>query len=207
MLARVFGVLETLLVGTIGLGAILAPLLIDGIGIRWSLVVTGAFLPALAALTWRQLLAIDAGSRPPAELDLLARIPIFSPLPLPSLERLAARLEPAVAAAGAEVVRQGDPGDRFYVVETGRLSVTVDGARIGELGAGDFFGEIALLRDVPRTATVAAEDDSRLWTLGREEFLAAVTGNPPSARAADAVVGARLAGRAPDAPPAPSASA
>ena len=97
--------------------------------------------------------------------------------------------------AGTEVIRQGDPGDRFYVIESGRLRVTVDGAPAGELGPGEFFGEIALLRNVPRTATVTAETESRLHALDREEFLAAVTGHAPSARAADAVVGARLAWR------------
>jgi MFS family permease len=192
VIGRVFGVLEMILVGTIGLGAALAPVLIHVVGIRWALVTTGAVLPALAALTWRQLQAIDAESPPPEHLDLLERIPIFQPLPAPSLERLASQLDPVSAAAGTEVVRQGDPGDRFFVVESGKLRVTVDGTATGELGPGDSFGEIALLRDVPRTATVTAETDSELLALGREEFLDAVTGHPPSARAADAVVGARL---------------
>ena len=201
VIGRVFGVLEMILVGTIGLGAVLAPVLIDAIGIRWSLVATGAFLPVLAALTWRQLLRIDAESHAPSdELRLLERIPIFSPLPGPSLERLASQLEALPVQAGTEVIRQGDPGDRFYVIESGRLRVTVDGAPTGELGPGEFFGEIALLRDVPRTATVVAETESRLRVLDREEFLAAVTGHAPSARAADAVVGARLAGRSPEQP-------
>lgn len=194
VIARVFGVLEMVLVGTIGLGAALAPVLIAGIGVRWSLVVTGAFLPVLAALTWRRLLAIDAESQAPPDLALIQSIPIFAPLPGPSLERLASQLEPVTVPSGTEVIRQGDPGDRFYVVESGRLRVTVDGAPAGELGPGDFFGEIALLRNVPRTATVAALTDANLRALGREEFLAAVTGHGPSARAADAVVGARLGG-------------
>jgi MFS family permease len=192
VIGRVFGVLEMILVGTIGLGAALAPVLIHVVGIRWALVVTGAVLPVLAALTWRQLQAIDAASAPPEHLDLLERIPLFEPLPAPSLERLASQLEPLAAPAGTEVIRQGDPGDRFYIVESGKLRVTVDGTAAGELGPGDSFGEIALLRDVPRTATVTAETDSQLLALGREEFIDAVTGHPPSARAADAVVGARL---------------
>jgi CRP-like cAMP-binding protein len=154
--------------------------------------VTGAFLPALAALTWRQLVAIDAASNAPAELDLLERIAIFSPLPAPALERLASQLQPMRVAAGTVVIRQGDHGDRFYIVESGRLRVTVDGSPGRELHPGDSFGEIALLRDVPRTATVEAEAESRLQALERDDFLEAVTGHPPSARAADAVVGARL---------------
>jgi MFS family permease len=192
VIGRVFGVLEMVLVGTIGLGAALAPVLISWIGIRWSLVVTGAVLPILAALTWRRLLQIDAESHAPATLPLLEGIPIFAPLPAPSLERLASQLVPVDVTAGTTVIRQGDAGDRFYVVESGQFDVSVDGSPTRELGAGDFFGEIALLRDVPRTATVTARTDGRLQALGRQEFLEAVAGHPPSARAADAVVGARL---------------
>jgi hypothetical protein len=192
VIGRVFGVLEMILVGTIGLGAILAPVLIDVIGIRWSLVVTGAFLPVLAALTWRQLLTIDAESHAPADVELLAKIPIFAPLPEPTLERLAAQLEPVSPPSGTVVIRQGDAGDRFYVVADGELEVTVDGATTASLGRGDAFGEIALLRDVPRTATVTARTPVKLLALGREAFLEAVTASPPSARAADAIVGARL---------------
>jgi predicted MFS family arabinose efflux permease len=192
VIGRVFGVLEMVLVAAIGLGAIITPALIDLVGTRWSLVVTGAVLPALAAVTWRQLVAIDAASAVPAELDLIVRSPIFASLPAPALERLASQLQPITVPAGATVVRQGDHGDRFYVVESGRLRVTVDGSPGRELGPGDSFGEIALLRDVPRTATVEAETEVRLQALEREDFLEAVTGHPPSARAADAVVGARL---------------
>ncbi|MGE5272242.1 MAG: MFS transporter [Verrucomicrobiota bacterium] len=192
VIGRVFGVLEMILVAAIGLGAVVTPALIDLVGTRWSLVVTGAFLPVLAAVTWRRLVAIDAASAVPAELDLLVRSPIFSSLPAPALERLASQLHPITVPPGTAVLRQGDHGDRFYVVESGRLRVSVDGSPGRELGPGDSFGEIALLRDVPRTATVKAETEARLQALEREDFLDAVTGHPPSARAADAVVGARL---------------
>jgi MFS family permease len=192
VIARVFGVLEMLLVATIGLGAILEPVLIHVIGIRWSLVATGAFLPVLAALTWRQLMTIDAETHAPPEVELLAEIPIFAPLPEPTLERLAAQLEPLSVPTGTAVIRQGDAGDKFYVVADGELEVTVDGAPTATLGRGDAFGEIALLRDVPRTATVTAKTPARLLALEREAFLEAVTASPPSARAADAMVGARL---------------
>jgi MFS family permease len=192
VIGRVFGVLEMILVAAIGVGAVVTPALIDLAGTRWTLVVTGAFLPVLAAITWRQLVAIDAASKAPAEVGLLERIPIFSPLPEPALERLASQLVPIDVPAGTVLIRKGDHGDRFYVVESGRLRVSVDGSPGRELGPGDSFGEIALLRDVPRTATVEAETEARLHALERDDFLDAVTGHPPSARAADAVVGARL---------------
>ena len=193
VVGRVFGVLEMLLVATMGLGAVIAPLLIDRVGIRWSLVITGAVLPVLAALTWRRLLAIDAAARMPGpELELLGRVPLFAPLAGSSLERLASQLAPVRIEAQTSVVTQGEPGDRFYIVAEGELDVSVDGRPAGSLGPGDSFGEIALLRDVPRTATVTARTGARLYALGREAFLEAVTSSPPSARAADAVVGARL---------------
>jgi CRP-like cAMP-binding protein len=103
------------------------------------------------------------------------------------------------AAAGEAVVRQGEDGDCFYVVESGRLEVLVDGRPVREHGPGDGFGEIALLRDVPRTATVRAIEDSELRALPREEFLAGVSGSAPSAAAAESVVAARLAWARPSA--------
>jgi MFS family permease len=188
VIGRVFGVLEMLLVGTIGLGAALAPLLIDWIGIRWALVVTGAFLPVLAALTWRKLLQIDAESEPPTEgLGLLQPIPIFAPLPAPAVERLASELEPVEVSAGTEVIRQGDPGDRFYVIERGEVEIL--GRTFGE---GEGFGEIALLRDVPRTATVTAVSDVSLIALERHVFITAVTGHGPAHATAEELVAERL---------------
>jgi MFS family permease len=194
VLARVFGVLESLIVGTIGLGAILAPLLVGGLGVRGALVATGALLPVLAALSWRRLRALDAEASPPpgAELELLRSIPIFAPLPAAALEHLAASLVRTQLATGSEVFRQGDAGDRFYVVGAGSVAIEIDGARSSELGPGEFFGEIALLHDVPRTATARAASDAELYSLDRDEFIAAVTGHPASVEAADAVIGARL---------------
>jgi MFS family permease len=193
VLARVFGVLESLVVGTIGLGAVAAPLLVAVLGVRGALVATGALLPLLAALTWRRLARIDAAlTVPQRQLDLLRALPLFAPLPAAAIEHLAASLIPVEVSAGGEIVRQGDPGDRFYVVSEGEVEVAVDGARGATLRAGDSFGEIALLRDVPRTATVTAAGEASLYALERDEFIAAVTGHPASAAAADAVVATRL---------------
>ena len=117
---------------------------------------------------------------------------MFAPLGAPELEALARSLEPVEAPAGAAVVREGDPGDRFYAVADGELEVTQAGLPVRTLERGDVFGEIALLRDVPRTATVTPIADSRLYALEKDTFLAAVTGHPQSSRAAGALVRERL---------------
>ncbi len=199
LLARVFGVLETLAVATIGLGSVLAPLLIAGLGVRTALVVTGVTLPLLTLLAWRPLRAIDREAAPRLrEIELLRGSSIFAPLPLPTLTQLAGRLEPLDVEAGTEVVREGEPGDRFYLIDGGALEARVGGTLRRRLERGDSFGEIALLRDTPRTATVVAVEASRLLALDRDDFIAAVTGHAPSRDAADAVVTARLAAVGPD---------
>jgi MFS family permease len=193
VLSRVFGVAHSLFFATVGAGAILAPLLVHAIGVRWALVAVGSVLPVLALATRIPLVRLDdAAIDHGRELEQLRSIPIFSPLSAPVLEGLAARLEPAYAAAGETIVRQGDAGDRFYIVAAGEVEVAIDGTAQGTLGTGEHFGEIALLRDVPRTATVTARTDVELFALEREDFLAAVTGHSASAAAAEAVVGTRL---------------
>lgn len=194
VLARVFGVLQMLWLGSMGIGALLVTPLVDSFGGRAALVVTGVFLPSIVALLATRVLRIDATAEPPRpdELALLTSIPIFAPLPGAALEHLAARLVPIRHPAGAEIVRAGEAGDRFYLIVEGEVEVAVDGRPTSSLGTGDYFGEIALLRDVPRTATVRARTPSVLYALGRDDFLAAVTSHAPSRAAAEAVVDARL---------------
>lgn len=187
VLGRVLGLLEGVLLGSIGVGALLAPLLIELAGIRWALVATGALLPALAVLAARRLRSIDGRTAAPAELQLLQGVPTLAPLPVATLELLAGALTEVRLPAGAVVIREGESGDRFYVVDEGE--VEIEGKRFGH---GEGFGEIALLRDVPRTATVTAATDVKLWALERDEFIAAVTGHEPASAAADAVIAARL---------------
>jgi MFS family permease len=194
VLGRVFGALESVLIGTMGAGAIVAPALVDGLGTRGALIATGALLPVLAVLFWRRLAAVDAEfSIPVHEIALLRGIPIFAPLPLPRVEELASRLMPLSVPAATEVFRQGERGDRFYVIDEGEVEVSIDGEPVRREGPGEYFGEIALLHDVPRTGTVVAATDTKLYHLDRDEFLGAITGHAESKTAAETVAGARLA--------------
>jgi hypothetical protein len=175
------------MLATLGLGSALAPVLIELVGPEASLVITGILLPVLALLTRPRLRAIDGGASAPEATGLLRGVPLLAALPEPVLERLAREAAPASFTAGTTIVREGDPGDRFYVVSSGTVGI------LGrELGPGEAFGEIALLRDVPRTATATAVTDVSVVTLERAPFVAAVTGHAPSAAAADTLIAARL---------------
>jgi MFS family permease len=195
VLVRVCGVIESLWVGAIGVGAIAAPGLIALLGLRGALIATGLVLPVVTALLWRRLAAVDRAAAVPAgPLELLRDSPLFAPLRPSALESLAARLEPVRVEAGTEIVRQGEAGDRFYVVAEGEVEVERDGLVLNRLGPREFFGEIALLRATPRTATVRALTPVLVYALVGAEFVAAVTGHAPSAAAAEAIVGERLGG-------------
>ena len=199
VLARVFGVIQMLFYAALGIGAIVAPSLLEWLGTGSALVATGLFLVVLTAILAPLLVRIDSAAKAPEadELNLLGRTPIFAPLPGTTLEHLATRLIPLRLTPGEIVVREGDSGDRFYLVAEGELEVSADGKPLSTLSAGDSFGEIALLRDLSRTATVTVRTPAVLYALDRDEFLAAVTGHPASEQAAEAVVGARLATFAP----------
>jgi MFS family permease len=196
VLARVFGVIQMLWLAAMGIGAALAPALITSLGIESAIVATGFLLPVLVGAFGVTVARIDARAPAPDrdELRVLAAVPIFAPLPGGSLEHLAARLVPLRVDSGTVIVREGDAGDRFYIVAEGKIEVSQYGRTISELDAGGYFGEIALLRDVPRTATVSAKTGAVLYALDRDDFLSAVTGHPQSAEAAETVMSARLAG-------------
>lgn len=193
VLSRAFGALAMILWGAAALGAIMAPVLVELLGIRGTLIAAGGPVALLALAAWGSLRKVDAAAAPSPALELLRAVPLFAPLPLPALERLAAGATPVRVRAGSELVRQGEPGDRFYVVESGELEVSVDGRDVATLGRGEYFGEVALLRDVPRTATVTARSDAGLYALDGEEFVGVVTGDAASLEAANAVIGSRLA--------------
>jgi len=189
----VFGVLESLVLGTIALGSLVTPGVISLIGLKATLVVVGVFLPVLLVPLWPMLRRVDEGARAPLEpLALFRAIPMFAVLPPPIVERLASQADEVRIPAMTPVFSQGEYGDRFYVVAEGRVVVEHDGVETATLGPGDFFGEIALLRDMPRTATVRALEDTRVFALERDDFIAAVTGHAPSREAADSVIAVRL---------------
>jgi hypothetical protein len=191
-LARVFGLLEGVSMAGLAVGSAAAAAFVALTGARGAFVCLAALLPLSALLVGRAVLGADAAALPVVELARLRALPIFAPLGAAALEALARALDPVGAAAGTTVVREGEPGDRFYVVAHGELDVTARGVHVATLRRGDCFGEIALLRDVPRTATVTARSEVRLDALDKATFVAAVTGHEPSARAADELVHARL---------------
>jgi predicted MFS family arabinose efflux permease len=194
VLARVFGVFEILVVTAVGLGSLTGSLLVNELGARTALAITGCVLPLLAAVTYLRLLGIDASSEvPEEELRVLSTIPLFRPLPVTTLERLAARLQKATAAADAQLVREGDEGDLFYVIRSGIVEVSRAGRTVNTLGALDYFGEIALLHDTPRTTTCCAKTDVELYTLARDRFVSAVSRHATSAAEAEGVARRRLA--------------
>jgi MFS family permease len=193
VLSRVFGVLEGLYMAGLAVGLAVIPALFALIGVRATFVVCGAFLPVLFLLLSSRLAEVDAsGTVPEARLALLRSLPIFAPLPAPALERVASRLIPIEVTAGTLIIRQGEPGDRFYIIADGEVAVSRDDRDVASLGGGGFFGEIALLRDAPRNATVTARTRVRLYALERDDFLEVVTGHQLSAEAADAVTRKRL---------------
>jgi MFS family permease len=191
-LARAFGLLEGVSMAGLAVGSIGASGFVALAGPRGAFICVAAVLPLAAALVLRGVLAADSAMLPVVEMARLRALRIFAPLGAPTLEALARAVESVEAPAGATLIREGDPGDRFYVVADGAVEISRYGERVVELRRGDCFGEIALLRDVPRTATVTALTDVRLDALEKVAFVSAITGHDPSARAADELVQARL---------------
>lgn len=185
VLARVFGVLESLVAVSIGIGALVASWAVDAFGPRAALVGIGLVCPVLAVASWRRLRRLDRSvGGHDLDVELLRQVPMLRTLPLPSIEQLARGLERVAVPAGQAVFSQGDVGDRYYVVESGEVDVLGDGELVTTLGPGAGFGEIALLRDSRRTATVVARTDVQLRAMLSNRFLAVVLGFTPAARAA-----------------------
>jgi MFS family permease len=194
MLARIFGLLEGVHMGSLALGSILAPALVLLVGTGGAFAVAGTAMLLTGMLAWPALLRLDVvGAARPQDVELLRGIPMFAPLGPAAIDRLACALVPIHAHSGSMVVHQGEPGEHFYIVTSGLVAVSVDGRPVRDEAAGESFGEIALLRRVPRTATVQAVEPTEMVMLERGPFLEAVTGLPASSERANALVDARLA--------------
>jgi Cyclic nucleotide-binding domain/Major Facilitator Superfamily len=192
LMGRVFGVLEGLTMAGYALGALLVPLLVHLGGNRLALIGAAVVLPLAAAVGGRTLFALDAGVPVPVvEIALLRSLRLFAELPAPAIEGLAAALSPVHLPAGAVLIRQGDPGDAYYAIAAGDLDVVHDGHFLGCLGRGEGVGEIALLRAIPRTATVTAHTAATVYRLDRELFLTEVLGHAATRRLADHIAEAR----------------
>jgi MFS family permease len=192
MLTRVLGLVWGLAMGGVAIGSIAAPAIVGVMGPRPAFVLVGSILPILTLVTYRRLVEIDRAVPPSPKLELINRVPMFAPLSIATKERVASSLVPISVSAGELVIRAGDEGDRFYIVGDGELDIDASG-RHSTAREADYFGEIALLRKVPRTATVTAAADSQLYALQRDDFLAAVTGHYAAQAAGEAVADARLA--------------
>ena len=192
LLTRVLGLLWGLAMGAVAIGSIVAPAVVAAVGPRVALILVGSILPVLTIAVYRRLVEIDQTVAPAPELDLLEEVPMFSPLSIAAKERMAASLVRVFVPSGEVVIRAGDAGDRFYIVDDGEFDIDAGGSH-STAHRADYFGEIALLRDVPRTASVAAAVDSHLFALQRDDFLAAVTGHAVAHATGQAVAEARLA--------------
>ncbi len=193
VLGRVFGALEACLIATMAIGAAITPLLLHWFGLRTTLAILGLAISAVAVAGLPRMRHLDHRLVAPEGLSLLTGIPMFGPLNPVVVEALARGLVRVDVPAGEVVMRVGDQADRFYVIESGSVEVTAaDGRVLRHEGPGDHFGEIGLLRDVPRTATITALEYTVLLALTRDEFLDAVTGQGDARRLAEDVISRRL---------------
>jgi cyclic nucleotide-binding protein len=193
-LGQVFGLLEGLTRAGLAIGSVLVPVLVYLGGSRLALLGVAAMLPVAAAAGGRALFTLDAQAPVPiVQIALLRSLPLFAELPAPAVEGLAAALSTAEVPAGTVLIRQGEDGDAYYAIAAGQLDVVQDGRFLRHCGRGEGVGEIALLRTVPRTASVIAQTRATVYRLAREPFLTAVLGHAATQRQAHSIVDAQLA--------------
>ena len=189
----VMGLLISVAGATMAIGGFVAPILVNQLGIEGALIATGVVLPILAVVTWPGVRNADrAAVVDTGRLNRIRADPLFAPLSMAVVEQLSEQLVPLTFAPGDELIREGEPGDRYYLLERGRVAVSQTGQQVREQGPGDSFGEIALLRDVPRTATVRALEPVETLTLSRDDFLGTLCGQTTSRRIADTIVMERV---------------
>ena len=179
--------------GGAAIGALTAGVLVALVGLTGATLVAGLLLPVVAASV---LVTIGRGEAavhiPFREIAILRRLALFAPSPAPALEAAAAALVRVDLPADSVIVREGDVGDRFWVIEEGDVVVDQGGTPIARLGPGDSFGELALIRDIPRTASVTAQTQCGLYALDRESFLLALTASPRAANEAARIAASYL---------------
>ena len=190
----VLGFVDSVANGGVALGGIIAPVLIEAFGIQGALIASGIILPASAVLLSPALRRMDEGGVGSARrVDLIRGEPLFAPLSLATVEHLAAAMTPIAYAEGAWLMREGEPGVDYVLIDTGTVEVTQEGRVVRTLGPGSGVGEIALMRDVPRTASVRALAAVTAFSLDQADFLEAVTGHAASRAVATSRVEAQLA--------------
>jgi Cyclic nucleotide-binding domain/Major Facilitator Superfamily len=193
VLSSVMASAEGLTMAGLALGSLVVPLLVALGGVRTALLGVGALLPLLVFVRLRTLLTLDSRATVPVvEISLLRSLPMFAILPPLELEGVARALTDLEIPAGTSVVVEGEEGDRFYAIASGTVEVVAAGHTLRRLGRGEGFGEIALLHDIPRTATVTAATDVRLYALERDDFLLALTRHASAQELAREMVAARL---------------
>ena len=192
-IAGSFSILEALMDTGLALGAVLVRVAMALGGLRAALLAPAGIALVLVAGMWRQLRKIDANATvPQVEIQLLRSIPIFAALQAPALESIARELEAVSVRAGSVVIRQGDYGECYYAVADGELAISKDGRLVQTVSRGDGFGEIALVRDLPRQATVTAVTDVSLYALRKDLFVQTVTGHVAASAAARAIIAGHI---------------
>jgi hypothetical protein len=189
----VLGLVDSVANGGVAIGGLVAPVLIEILGIRGALIASGLILPIVALLLTPALIGVpEGGSDGFGRVELVRDEPLFAPLSLATVEHLAAALTPVSFDDRAWIMCEGDIGLEYILIETGTAEVSMGGRAIRSLGPGDGAGEIALLREVPRTASVRAVGPVTAFCLDRADFLEAVTGHAASREVASAQIDARL---------------
>ena len=189
------GLVDSVANGGVAAGGVVAPVLVEVAGVQGALIATGLILPVTALALWPFLRRVDeAGTVDLHRVGRIRGLPLFAPLSLATVEHLAETLESVSFPAGGWLMREGEVGDRFVIVEAGEVDVIQGGVTLRRLGPGEGVGEIALVHDIPRTASVRAVDAVTAWALDRESFVSAVSGTPDSLRRATSIADERRLG-------------
>jgi Cyclic nucleotide-binding domain/Transmembrane secretion effector len=203
VLGRVFGIMDSIMVAGIMVGTVLAPLLVELAGLEAAMVAAGGLVIVITAIAYPKARAVDREASARATelaqlIRLLERVEIFEGASRPTLEALAAATTIERVPAGTVVIREGDPADDLFVIASGTVRVSAREASLGELRAGDHFGEIGVLERLPRTATVTTATECGLYRIAGEDFLRAVSEAPRMSGRLVSVVATRLARTHPD---------